>query len=213
MKRLFLALSLVALAACGGPQEIQWADPKPDPFAAPRPPAAGGIPKPAQLPANAPRTAIPEQQSRLSLLGDTSIVKARHVVGFTDRHREFWTVDDGFVRYDRLNVGAFDPRENNYTALRRLIEGTEIAETGLRYDDADVKTVQRSLGALSYVLAASATRRCFVFAHIAANQELVGSRCLAAGHPDMFNLEFKMLDLIGRIRLDGGVISRGKPLG
>ena len=46
-------------------------------------------------------------------------------------------------RLDRLNKGNFDPRENNYTALRRLVTGTEIAETGL---DHTTDTFKRLIG-------------------------------------------------------------------
>jgi len=208
--RLIAAISFVAfgLAACT-PAEAPV-----DPFGTPRPMAGGTPALPgASLPANAPQRAIAEQQSRFSILGDTSVVQERRVVELPDRYREFVAIESGFLRYDRLNAGSFDPRESNFTVLRRLITGTEIKETGLGYSDDDVKTVQRSnLPQLSYVLASSATARCFVFASlVGGNQEMSGSRCLPPGHANMANLEFVMLDLIGRIRLDGGVISRSKP--
>jgi len=208
--RLIAALSFVVfgLTACA-PGEAPV-----DPFGTPRP-LAGGTPAlpGASLPANAPQRVIAEQQSRFSILGDVSVVQERRVVELPDRYREFVAIENGFLRYDRLNAGSFDPRESNFTVLRRLITGTEIKETGLGYSDDDVKTVQRSnLPQLSYVLASSATARCFVFASlVGGNQEMSGSRCLPPGHVNMANLEFAMLDLIGRIRLDGGVISRSKP--
>ena len=208
--RFIAALSLIvlALAACAP------AGPPVDPFGTPRPEAGGTPALPgASLPANAPQRVIAEQQSRFSILGDTSVIRERRVVELPDRYREFVEIESGFLRYDRLNVGTFDPRESNFTVLRRLITGTEIKETGLGYSDDDVKTVQRSnLPQLSYVLASSTTARCFVFASlVGGNQEFSGSRCLPPGHPNMANLEFAMLDLIGRVRLDGGVISRSKP--
>jgi hypothetical protein len=209
MRRIAIALSLSAvLLACAPPA------PPVDPFGTPIPQAGGTPALPgADLPPNAPQRLIQEQQSRFSILGDTSVVGERRVVEFSDRYREYVGIDQGFLRYDRLNSGNFDSRETNFTVLRRLISGTEIKETGLRYDDADVKTVQRAnLGNVSYVVASSTTVRCFVFAAlVGGNQEFSGSRCLPPGHVNMANLEFAMLDLLGRVRLDGGVISRSKP--
>lgn len=202
------ALSVLVLVGCAPAQAPV------DPFGAPRPMAGGTPALPgADLPPNAPQRVIAEQQSRFSILGDTSVVGERRVVELPDRYREYVAIESGFLRYDRLNAGNFDPRESNFTVLCRLISGTEIRETGLGYSDDDVKTVQRgNIPHLSYVLASTTTARCFVFAAlVAGNQEMSGSRCLPPGHPNMANLEFAMLDLIGRIRLDGGVISRSKP--
>jgi len=209
MRRFAVALSLSSVLLACAPS-----GPPVDPFGTPLVQAGGTPALPgAELPANAPQRVIPEQQSRFSILGDTSVLRERRVVEFADRYREYVAIDEGFLRYDRLNAGIFDPRETNFTVLRRLISGTEIKESGLRYDDTDVKTVQRAnLGHVSYVLASSATARCFVFATlVGGNQEFSGSRCLPPGHVNMANLEFAMLDLIGRVRLDGGIISRSKP--
>jgi hypothetical protein len=193
MKRLVLPLSLLLLAGCAHSQGPSGQGAQP--------PAAQTMPQTAPAPA-------PMAMAHVGFIGDDPI-KERSFNDLDDRTVEKLTLKNGaIIYYVKLKEGGYPGNFTDADALRVDMADPFYKDRDIRFDRAKV----RITGPFIYLLQSSGAFNCFMFHHNfgtggpRGDQQMLGTVCYPVTGKTAASLKREMVELLGRMRVDGDPI-------
>jgi hypothetical protein len=133
-------------------------------------------------------------------------IKDRSFNDLDDRTVEKLTLRNGaIVSYVRLKSGSYPGRFSDAEALRVDMADPFYKDRDIRFDRAKVKID----GAFTYLVQSSSAFNCFMFHHNfgsggrRGDQQILGTVCYPVTGKTALSLKHEMLDLLGRMRVDG----------
>jgi hypothetical protein len=143
--------------------------------------------------------------SHISFVGDDP-VKSRQVQDFSDRTFELVKLkNNGAIGYIKRKGSTFPATYTDASALRVDLAKPFYRQNNITYDE---KKIKKS-GPHTYIVLSSESHNCFLFhttfgaGEPRGDQQLAGGMCYTVTFKDADTLEREMLDIIGRVRIDG----------
>ncbi len=162
---------------------------------------------------------ISEALSAISIDGSTVPITRRTRRQSTGRYQETLYFVAGNIFHERSYGAGFG--DDTLEIIERTARTKFFVDNGLQLRRGDIKTALNANGALRHVTMLSDKQVCFVGAQMLGPPRAVhggpGSaaylralRCATPTEAGKLNLEESMVDLIGRLRFDGGELNRAR---
>lgn len=162
---------------------------------------------------------ITAADSLVSVVGSSALITRRVRRQFPERYQETLGLVGGSMFYEKTFTAGFGGESTD--AMQLFFRDKFFVDNGLSFTSSAIQSAVNFTGRYKYIVVASDKAKCVVFQEyfgretpvqggIAYPEYVVGARCSPPVGPQADALQNDTLDLLGRLRFDGGLLNRGQ---